>query len=127
MHKLIYAFSIIMVFNMHYVPKNNYESIMYDKRKELLGYLNSIMNFVGLSYVYDELIKVSFIKYIVNICIFVYKYFLKPYFNFFLSLLFFYMFYYLIKNKKLILVAFVCIIVILLYGLDRKTPIRLMS
>lgn len=112
---------------MHYVPKNDYKSIMYDKRKELFGYLNSISSFLGLSYVYDELMKVSIIKYIVNICIYVYKYFLKPHLNFFLSLLFFYLFYYLIKNKKVILVAFVSIVLIILYGLDKKTPIRLMS
>ena len=120
-----------MVSNIHYVPKNNYESIMYDKRKELFGYLTSIMSFFGIcctkDNLYDKLMKVSFIKYIFNICIFVYKYFIEPYFNFFLSLLFFYMFYYLIKEKKVILVVFVSIVVIILYGLDRKTPIRLMS
>lgn len=116
-----------MPFNMNYVPKNNYESIMHDKRKELKGYFTSIMKFIGVYYIYEELIKVSFIKYIVNICIFVYKYFFKPYLTFFIALIFMYMFYYLIKNKKVILIVYLCIILILIYGMDKKTPIRMMS
>lgn len=116
-----------MVSNMHYVPKNNYENIMYDRRKELLGYWKSIVHFLGLSYLYDEIMKVSIVNYIVNICILVYSYFIKPYFNYIVSVFFFVFFIILVTKKKILIVVFVSIVVILLYGFDKKTPIRLMS
>lgn len=112
---------------MHYVPKNNYETIMYDKRKELNGYLSSTMKFFGLNELMDELMKNPTINYYFHIVSFVYYYFFKPYLTFFIALLFLYMFFYLIKTKKIILVLFISIISILVYGMDKATPIRMMS
>jgi len=108
-----------------FVPKNNYENIMYDKRKETKGYIHLVAKITGLYYLYEILMNFAFFKALITFFVYFYKIF-NPIGVFLISILLFITFLILL-SKNFFLMIFMFIIYIVIYGLDKQTPIRLMS
>jgi hypothetical protein len=108
-----------------FVSKNNYENIMYDKRKETQGYIRVVAKMSGLYYLYDILMNFGFFKALITFFVYFYK-IINPVGVFLISILLFITFLILLL-KHFFLMIFMFIIYIVIYGLDKQTPIRLMS
>jgi hypothetical protein len=97
-----------------YIPKNNYNNIFYDATKTRINFIFKIAQSLGLTFIFEELVKNSLIKKIVSYYLIVFRFILPLLITLLTCGVLFIMIYFVYNN--LLYSIFLAIIIVIVYA-----------